>query len=97
MIKVRLSIETQEEDFLRIKLEEGDPHTLNNLLRSLLLESDKVKMAGYTKTRTFKELSMFQIRTFNGAKPIDVLIEKCKEIQQISDEFVEKFENALDN
>jgi DNA-directed RNA polymerase subunit L len=97
MIKVRISIERQEEDFLRLKLEEGDPHTINNLLRSLLLESENVKLAGYTKTRTFKEQSMFQIRTTNGAKPIDVMIEKCKEIQTISDEFIEKFERALDN
>ena len=97
MIEVRISIEKQEEDFLRLKLEEGDPHTINNLLRSQLLESGNVKLAGYTKTRTFKEQSIFQIRTTNGVKPIDMMIEKCKEIQTISDEFIEKFESALDN
>jgi DNA-directed RNA polymerase subunit L len=97
MTKTRISIEKNEEEFLRIKMEEGNPHTLNNLLRSLLLESEKVKMAGYTKTRTFEEQSMFQIRTFIGEKPIDVMVEKCKEIQQIADEFIEKFEKALKN
>ena len=47
--------------------------------------------------RTFKEQSMFQIRTANGENPIEVLLEICKQVQDISDEFVEKFENALDN
>ena len=97
MTETRISIEKNEEEFLRIKLEEGNPHTLNNLLRSLLLESEDVKMAGYTKTRTFEKQSMFQIRTFSGVKPIDVMVEKCKEIQKIAEEFIEKFETALNN
>lgn len=97
MTKLKMTIEKNEEDVLRIKLEEGDPHTLNNLLRSRLIESENVKLAGYTKTRTFKEQSMFQVRTLNGVKPIDVLLEKCEEIKQIANEFIEKFENALDN
>ena len=58
MIKTRISIEKQEDEFLRLRMEEGDPHTINNLLRSLLLESENVKLAGYTKTRTFKEQSL---------------------------------------
>ena len=97
MTETRLSIEKNEEEFLRIKIEEGDPHTINNLLRSLLLESENVKLAGYTKTRTFEMQSMFQIRTLNGVKPIDEMVDKCKEIQKIADEFIEKFESALDN
>ncbi len=97
MTQTKISIEKIEDDYLRIKMEEGDPHTLNNLLRTLLLESENVKLAGYTKTRTFEQQSMFQVRTSNGIKPVDAMIEKCKEIQQIADEFIEKFEAALDN
>ena len=95
--KAKLTVEINEEDFLRYSVEGDDPHTLYNILRTLLLESPDVKLAGYTRTRTFREKIMFQLRTINGVKPIDILIQKCQELKALSDEFINKFENALNN
>ena len=92
MKPVQMTIQTIEENYLRVQIKD-DPHTLYNLLRIIVLEEDGVVLAGYARDRTFEDSLMFQIRTDGSVEPKDVLLNAAQKIIEMAVEFKQHFED----
>ena len=92
MKPVSMTIQTNEENYLRIQIKD-DPHTLYNLLRVIALEEDGVVLAGYARDRTFEDSLMLQIRTDGTVDPKDVLLNAAQKIIEMAVEFKQHFED----
>ena len=93
---MKITIQTYEEDYMRMQIKE-DPHTLFNLLRTVALEEKGVILAGYARDRTFEESLMFQIRTDGSVDPKDVLIQAARKVVEMANQFKTAFEDTYNN
>ncbi|MCY3411300.1 MAG: hypothetical protein INQ03_06645 [Candidatus Heimdallarchaeota archaeon] len=91
---MKITIQTKEDNFMRMQIKE-DPHTLFNLLRIVALEEDGVILAGYARDRTFEDSLMFQIRTEGDVKPETVLVDAARKVMDMADKFRTAFEASL--
>lgn len=91
---MRLRLLSKEDNRLEIAFG-GEGHTLLNLLQSLLLKQEGVKMAGYSKPHPLMDRTILFVST-EGDKPPEVaLIEAAEEGKRLLKEFLKEFEKQL--
>lgn len=80
-----------------LKLEiEGEGHTLCNLLESVLLEDKEVEFAGYDVPHPLISNTIFFVRTKEGKKPEEALIEAIEKIRLRGQELNKAINSALE-
>jgi len=73
---------------------EGEGHTLCNLLESTLLEDADVEFAGYDVPHPLISNTIFFVRTKEGKKPEEALIEAIEKIRQRGKKLNSEIDNA---
>ena len=93
---MNMKILTRDEHFLKLRIED-EPYTMYNLLRHIIAQRDDVKMVGFAKTETFKDVIVFQLETNEDAtmSPMEILKEAAGAIMKMSDDFLEAMNNVL--
>ncbi len=79
---------------LKIEIE-GEGHTFCNLLESVLLEDKMVEFAGYDVPHPLISNAIFFIRTKEGKRPEEALIEAIEKIRRKGKELSQEFNDAL--
>ncbi len=74
---------------------EGESHTLLNLLRTELLEDDRVILATYNAKFPTMSEPIFRLKT-SGVDPIELMIDAAIKIADLCDEFKLQFEAAVE-
>jgi len=75
---------------------EGEGHTFCNLLESVLLEDKMVEFAGYDVPHPLISNAIFFIRTKEGKRPEEALIEAIEKIRRKGRELSQEFNDALE-
>ncbi len=91
---MRLKLLLREDNRLEMAFG-GEGHTLLNLLQSLLVKQDGVKMAGYSKPHPLMDRSILFVSTEGDKQPEEALIEAAEEGKRLLKEFLEEFEKQL--
>lgn len=74
----------------------GEDHTFCNLLQNVLLEDKNVEIAGYDQPHPLIRSSIVLLRTKREASPEKVLLNALASIQELNNEFNEKFAKAIE-
>ncbi len=91
-MKVHIIYEKEREMKLEI---EGEGHTFCNVLRKVLIEDDRVEMAGYTIPHPLTSNPIIYLHTKNGYNPKEVLKDAAERLRVRIKEFREAWEKAL--
>jgi len=90
---VNIKILKKTGDEVQIEFEDEN-HTLLNLLKTVLLEDDRVQITTYdTKFPTMTN-PIFRLKT-TGSDPVELLADAAAKIEELCKEFGVKFEAAL--
>jgi len=90
---VNLKILKKTEDEVQIEFEDEN-HSLLNLLKTVLLDDDRVQFTTYdTKFPTMTN-PVFRLKT-NGSDPVELLADAAAKIVELCKEFDVQFEAAL--
>ena len=81
-------------DFLRLEIE-GEGHTLCNLLQTLLLQDDRVEIAGYHKPHPLMDKTILYVRTKGGTSPEEALERAAERGRETAEEFYSLFEKEV--
>jgi DNA-directed RNA polymerase subunit L len=92
-MKIKTLKKTDRE--LRIEID-GEGHTLCNLLQNVLLEDSAVEIAGYDVPHPLATTAVMYIR-MKRSDPVKALERALKRISEMSDEFLERFQEAIGN
>jgi len=90
-MNVKILKKTSEELHLEF---EGESHTLLNLLRTELLEDDRVLLATYDAKFPMMTNPIFRLKT-RDVDPVDLLNEVARRIVGLCEEFEVSFEAAV--
>ena len=93
-IDMRLKILQRTPQKLKLEIE-GEGHTILNLLESTLLEDENVEFAGYHVPHPLFPNSILLIRTKEGKKPEEALIEALEKMRQKGKELSQEVERAF--
>jgi DNA-directed RNA polymerase subunit L len=73
----------------------GEDHTFCNLLQHTLLEDKNIEIAGYDQPHPLIRSSIIYLRTKREVSPEKVLLNALAKIQELNEEFNEKFGKAI--
>jgi len=90
---MNVKILKKTDDELHLEFE-GDSHTLLNLLRTELVEDDRVLLATYDAKFPMMTNPIFRLRT-KDVDPVVLMKEAASRIAGISEEFEEEFTAAV--
>jgi len=90
---MNVKILKKTDDELHLEFE-GESHTLLNLLRTELLEDDRVLLATYDAKFPMMTNPIFRLRT-KGVDPVVLMKAAASRIAGISEEFEEEFTAAV--
>jgi len=90
---MNVKILKKTEDELHLEFE-GESHTLLNLIRTELLEDDRVLLATYDAKFPMMTNPIFRLKTRN-VDPVVILSEVASRIAGMREEFEEGFEAAV--
>lgn len=93
MEEVNVTILKENEKELKIEVD-GEGHTLCNLLQQLLLKNENVEIAGYDVPHPLLDRAVVYIRVTEKETPKGALMKALKELRELADEFLGKFEQA---
>ncbi len=90
---MNIKILKKNEDEVQIEFEDEN-HTLLNLLKTVLLEDDRVQITTYdTKFPTMTN-PIFRLKT-KGSDPVELLADAAAKVEELCKEFGVQFEAAL--
>ena len=92
---LKIKVLKNEDRELELEIFDED-HTLGNLLEKILLEDSSVTFAGYKIPHPLRRSVALTIRTDGSKKPLDALLEAATKASQLSREFREAFNNAVE-
>lgn len=91
---MEISILKRTKNELKIEIG-GEGHTFCNLLQHALLEDKSVEMAGYDIPHPLTGKPILLLRTKKDRSPEKALLKALNTIHQISNEFLQEFEKAM--
>jgi DNA-directed RNA polymerase subunit L len=89
---LKLKIISEEDDKLEMAVG-GEGHTLLNLLSSVLLVNQDVKMAGYSKPHPLMDRSLLYVRMKENKDYRDTLLRAAEDAKGKVNEFLTQFKN----
>jgi DNA-directed RNA polymerase subunit L len=90
-MKIKILKETANE--LKLELE-GEGHSLLNLLQKIILEDDRIEMAGYDVPHPLIDRAILYVHTKGRTSPGTVIKEATKKVKSLSKEFKKSFKKA---
>ena len=91
---MELKVLSKSKNELRLEMT-GEDHTFCNLLANTLLADKNVEIAGYDQPHPLIRSSIVYFRTKRESAPEKVLLSALTHIQQLNEEFNEKFTKAI--
>ncbi|XP_055712954.1 probable DNA-directed RNA polymerases I and III subunit RPAC2 [Phlebotomus papatasi] len=74
---------------------QNEGHTLGNALRSIIVRYPDVVFVGYTIPHPAESTMNFRIQTIRSVRAIDVLRRGLRDLEQVCDLTLEKFDKAI--
>lgn len=90
---MNIKILKKTEDEVQIEFEDED-HTLLNLLKTVLLEDDRVQITTYDAKFPTMTNPIFRLKT-TGSDPVELLANAAAKTEELCKEFGVQFEAAL--